>query len=121
LIWVPFGVLVLIALGVGLGLLIMPVAILYHDVGQGLPFVLYLWMFLTPVLYPAPETWPASSLVTFNPVTALLDTTRAWMISTSPEHFGAFLVVTALTTAMLLAGWLVYRLALPILIERMSA
>jgi lipopolysaccharide transport system permease protein len=120
-IWFPFGMLALIGMGIALGLLITPVAILYHDVGQGLPFVLYLWMFLTPVVYPAPATWPGSLLVVLNPVSPVLDTTRDWLFSGSAHYLSGFFAVCGLTVFGLLAGWLLYRLALPILIERMSA
>jgi len=118
---VPFGVIVLIALGVGLGLVLTPIGILYHDVGQGLPFVLYLWMFLTPVLYPAPQFWPAWGAWILNPVGPILDTTRSWLLSVPPEHWAGFQIASVLAGSTLLVGWLLYRLALPILLERMSA
>jgi len=120
-VWFPFGMLALIGMGIALGLLITPVAILYHDVGQALPFALYLWMFLTPVIYPAPTTWPGSLLVVLNPVSPVLDTTRDWLFSGSAHYLSGFFAVCGLTVLALLAGWLLYRLALPILIERMSA
>ena len=119
--WFPLGLLALIGMGIALGMLITPLAILYHDVGQALPFVLYLWMFLTPVIYPVPATWSRSFLVLLNPVSAVLDTTRDWLFSGSPQYLSGFLAVSSLTVLVLLAGWLLYRLALPILIERMSA
>jgi lipopolysaccharide transport system permease protein len=119
-IWFPFGVLVLIGLGIAIGLLITPMAVLYHDVGQALPFTLYLWMFLTPVIYPAPVSGARSMLVLLNPVTSVLDTTRAWLFSGSPDHLSGFFIVSGLTVFTILAGWLLYRLALPILIERVS-
>ena len=90
-IWFPFGVLALIGMGIALGLLITPVAVLYHDVGQALPFVLYLWMFLTPVIYPASATWPGSLLLLLNPVSPVLDTTRDWLLSGSPHSSSRFL------------------------------
>jgi lipopolysaccharide transport system permease protein len=119
--WFPFGVLTLIGMGIALGLLITPVAILYHDVGQTLPFALYLWMFLTPVIYPVPASWAGNYLVLLNPVSTVLDTTRDWLLSGSPQYLSGFVAVGGLTVLALLAGWFLYRLALPILIERMSA
>ena len=120
-IWFPFGVFALIGMGIALGLLITPVAVLYHDVGQALPLVLYLWMFLTPVVYPASAKWPGSLVVLLNPVSPVLDTTRDWLLSGSPHYLSGFFVICGLTVLALLAGWLLFRLALPILIERMSA
>lgn len=118
---VPFGVLALIAMGVGLGLVLTPVGILYHDVGQSLPFALYLLMFLTPVLYPVPRQSPGSLALALNPINPMLDTTRAWSLSVPAEHLAGFLITTAVAILTFLLGWLLYRLALPILLERMSA
>ncbi len=120
-VWVPFGVLALVGLGIGWGLILTPVGVLYHDVAQGLPFFLYLWMFLTPVLYPTPDSWPQSLLLALNPITPVLDTTRAWLLSDVPQHLGAFVLVIGLAIFLLLVGWLLYRLGLPILLERISA
>lgn len=117
----PFGVLTLIGMGIALGLLITPVAVVYHDIGQALPLALYLWMFLTPVIYPVPASWPGSLLVLLNPVSVVLDTTRDWLFSGSPQYLSGFFVVGGLTVLLLFAGWFLYRLSLPILIERMSA
>jgi lipopolysaccharide transport system permease protein len=94
---------------------------LYHDVEQALPFILYLWMFLTPVIYPAPNPGTASLSMLLNPVSAVLDTTRSWFFSIAANYMSSFFNVCGLTLIVLLLGWLVYRLALPILIERVSA
>ncbi|HEX9272839.1 MAG TPA: ABC transporter permease [Candidatus Binatia bacterium] len=115
------GVIALAALGLAIGLLLTPIALLYHDVGQALPFVLNLWMFLTPVIYPAAQSWSGSLSMLLNPVSPLLDTARAWLFSGTPQYFGGFLFVCGTTAVALMAGWLVYRLALPILIERIAA
>lgn len=120
-VWFPFGALLLIGLGIALGLLITPVAALYHDVGQALPFMLYLWMFLTPVIYPAATAGTGSRLLWLNPVSPVLEATRAWLLSGGPDDPLAFLIVSGLSVFALLVGWLLYRLALPILIERVSA
>jgi lipopolysaccharide transport system permease protein len=117
----PLGVLSLIALGIALGVLITPFAILYHDVGQGLQLVLSLWMLLTPVIYPAPMTRPGSLTMFLNPVSPILDTTRAWLLTGSPTHLTGFWVVSVLAATALLLGWVLYRIALPVLIERMSS
>lgn len=115
----PVGALLLVAFGFSLGLLITPVAALYHDLGQALPFALYLWMFLTPVIYPLSN--PGSPLVGLNPVTPLLDTPRTWLLSGASQDYAAFLIISGFTLFILLAGWLLYRIALPILIERVGA
>ncbi|HXV80845.1 MAG TPA: ABC transporter permease [Candidatus Binatia bacterium] len=117
----PFGALALVVLGVALGALLTPFAILYHDIGQGLPFLVTIWMFLTPVVYSPPREWPGSLTMVLNPVSPVLDTTRALLLTGSPESFAGFLAVSLVGGVALLLGWLLYRVALPILIERLSA
>ena len=118
---VPCGVLALIGLGIAAGVLLTPLAMLYQDVEQALPLLTSLWMFVTPVLYPPPSSWPGSLTMALNPVSPVLDTTRAWLLTGSPEHLPGFLGVSLVMLAALFCGWGLYRLALPILIERMSA
>jgi len=117
----PLGVLVLVAMGLGIGVLLTPLALLYRDVEQGLVVALTLWMFVTPVLYPAPAAWPGSLTVHLNPVGPVLDTTRAWLLTGSPAHVEGFLWVAVGTTLLLLCGWGLLRLAFPVLIERLGA
>lgn len=117
----PFGACALIGLGITLGLMLTPLAVLVTDIAQGLPFVLPLWMFLTPVLYAPPKTGPGSLMMSLNPVSAVLDTSRSWLLGGAAEHVSAFVAVSGATLAGLLCAWILYRLALPILVERMSA
>lgn len=115
------GVLALVTLGIAIGLLLTPLAVLYQDIGQGMPFITSLWMFLTPVLYPANDSGPGFMTFAINPVSPLLDTTRAWLLTGSPQLISGFVVVSGAALIVLIGGWLLYRLAMPILIERMTA
>jgi lipopolysaccharide transport system permease protein len=117
----PLGMAALIGMGTALGLVLTPAAILYHDVGHALPLFLYLWMFLTPVAYAPHARAAATWLAWLNPVSPLLDASRRWLLSGAPEHLSGFFTVGGLVVCGLFAGWLLYRLALPILIERMSS
>lgn len=118
---VPLGVLALIGVGTAIGLVLVPFSVLYQDVERGLALFVMLWMFVTPVLYPVPAAGAARLTLTANPASAILDTTRAWLLGAPPAYLGAALAVALATLLVLLAGWVLYRLALPILIERMSA
>ena len=117
----PLGMAALIGMGTALGLLLTPLAILYHDVGQALPLSLYLWMFLTPVAYPPRVSEAATWLPWLNPVSPILDASRTWLLSGAHDRLSGFFIVSGLMVFALFAGWLLYRLALPILIERMSS
>lgn len=117
----PLGLAALLGLGLALGLLLVPIGVLYQDVEHALGLVTALWFFVTPIVYPVPAGWPGSLTATLNPAGAVLDTTRAWLLGTPALHLAPFLWTSAAALVALLVGWLLYRLALPILIERMSA
>lgn len=119
LLLVPLGVVFLMALGFALGLLLTPVGLLYQDVSRGLALIVNFWFFLTPVIYPIPQSWPASLLATLNPVTPLLVTTRNWLTAQAVVPTNGFATVVGLSVCCLVVGWLNYRLARPHLIARL--
>lgn len=115
------GVLALIVLGLMFGLLLTPLGVLYSDVGRGLGIIAGFWFFLTPVVYPLPKDGVAAVFVQFNPVTPVLTTVREWLVLGSASQLTGFWIVSAVAVILLLLGWLLYRIAMPHLIERMSA
>ena len=117
----PLGILSLILVGTAVGLLITPVGMLYTDVGRALPLLMQFLMYLSPVVFPMPKEGWAATLFMINPLTPLILTARDWLTGFSPEFLVYFLLVNAAALALLLAVWVAYRLAMPILIERMSA
>ena len=121
LLLLPLGVLSLILAGTAIGVLITPVGMLYTDVGRALPLLMQFLMYLSPVVFPMPKEGWAATLFKINPLTPLILTARDWLTGFSPQYLGYFLAVNAVTLALLLAVWVAYRLAMPILIERMSA
>lgn len=112
------GMAILMGFGISLGLFLVPIGSLYTDVSSALPFVTRFWFFLTPVIYTPPQTWPYSLLVDFNPVTPLLLTTLDLAIRGTSEHLLGFMVISVVTCVLLLVGWVFYRIAIPMLVER---
>jgi lipopolysaccharide transport system permease protein len=117
----PLTILSVLLLGFTLGLLLVPLAMLYQDVGRGIGLMTTAWFFLTPVIYPPPTQWPAALLSRLNPVSPLLITARETMTTGVISQPWDYAVVTALTVTTLLVGWVMYRLAMPHMIARMSA
>ncbi len=117
----PVALIHLIALGTGIGLILAPIGGLYEDVSKGLTLLIGIWLFFTPVIFPVPQSGLFATLVQLNPVTPLLvsarDLATVGMVPDS-THFG---IASLLAIASLLLGWLIYRLSLPFVIERMSA
>jgi lipopolysaccharide transport system permease protein len=117
----PVGVLSLILVGTAFGLLITPLGVLYTDVGRAVPLLMQFLIYLSPVVFPMPKEGLSATIVRNNPLTPLILTTRDWLTGSTPEFLTYFLAVNATALALLLLVWVAYRLAMPILIERMSA
>jgi lipopolysaccharide transport system permease protein len=116
----PLGFAAVILLGLSLGVVVTPLALLYTDVARGISIITGFWLFLTPVVYPPPQSGLAAYLTTMNPVSPVIVTARDWLISQPPVHLDGFLGVTAFAAVLLLVGWVLYHVALPHLIERMG-
>ena len=117
----PFGILALLALGLMIGILLTPLGFLFQDIGRGTTVILSFWFFLTPVVYPPPTTWPASLVSEINPVSPLLITTRELMTTGEIVLPEMFTIVAGLTFLLLIGGWVIYRIAMRHLIERIGA
>jgi lipopolysaccharide transport system permease protein len=118
---IPVGVLSLILVGTVIGLLVTPIGLLYQDIGRGLPLLLQFLMYSTPVVFAIPPEGIAATLFRYNPLTPVIETSRAWLTGQQVEMLAYFLIVNLVVAVFLLVVWVIYRLAMPILIERMSA
>ena len=121
MLFAPIGIFALLSLGFMVGVVLLPLALLYGDIQRLVMLITPVWFFLTPVVYPAPTQWPASLLSQLNPASSLLVTTRQWLTGTEVTHLPAFVVITTLTVILFFFGWLIYRLAMPHLIERIGS
>jgi lipopolysaccharide transport system permease protein len=117
----PLAVLMMILLGITLGLFVTPIGMLYTDVATSLPIIVQLAFFVTPVVYPPPETFPFSLIAVLNPVSPLLIAARDLLTIGTISNPLAVGLVSLLTLVGLFFAWLIYRVALPIIIERMSS
>jgi lipopolysaccharide transport system permease protein len=117
----PVALIHLIFLGTFLGLLIAIVNSLYRDFSNLLSLMTSFWLFLTPVVYPVPKDGLFGMVVKLNPVTPLLVTTRELATTGIVSEPTMFWVVSAIALVGLILAWMLYRLAMPILIERMSS
>jgi len=117
----PVALVHLIAFGTAIGLWLAPLGALYQDVTKALPLIISPWLLLTPVVYPPPQSGAFGAIVQLNPVTPLLVTTRDLATIGTVSNPMGFWLASGLTLVLLLLGWLLYRLAMPFIVERMSA
>ena len=117
----PFALLMLMLLGICLGLLLTPIGLLYSDIGSSLPIVTQILFFFTPVVYSPPDTFPFSLITVINPVSPLLIAARDLISTGMISNIVPFSVVSGVTLIFIGIAWMIYRISLPIIIERMSA
>lgn len=104
----PAFVLLAVATALGVGLLLAALTVRYRDVPFALPFLVQVWLFATPVVYPlsiVPEGWrPVFAL---NPMATVVEGFRwALLDRGSPD---IVVVATSISVALaLLVGGLVY-------------
>jgi lipopolysaccharide transport system permease protein len=78
LLFVPLLVLELVIFAFGGGLILAALNVKYRDIKHALPFMMQLWMFLTPIIYPIsaiPKRFRA--LMALNPLAGIVETMRA--------------------------------------------
>ncbi|MEM7785564.1 MAG: ABC transporter permease, partial [Planctomycetota bacterium] len=92
-----------------------------QDVGRFIGMVMPFWMILTPIIYP-PNTQGLGTLLNWvNPASPLLILARDWLLLGSTEFLMTGLIFAALAIPVSCVGLLVFRISIPVLVERMSA
>jgi len=117
----PIGLFSLILVGTVVGLALTPVGLLYTDVGKAIPLLMQFLMYLTPVVFAMPKEGLPAILFQLNPLTPLILTARDWLTGFTPEYLVYFISVNVISIILLFILWIIYRLAMPILIERMGS
>ncbi len=117
----PLVLMSLIMAGTTVGLLLAPIGMLYTDISKGLPLVMQFFMYLTPVVFTVPAEGLARQVFLLNPATPLITVARDVLTGYPPEMLSAFFAVNLGVLLAIVVMWVIYRAAMPILIERMSA
>ena len=102
LLLLPAFVLLAAALALGVGLITSAFTVKYRDLRHTLPFLLQLWMFASPVIYPVgvvPEHW--RWVLAANPMTGVLEGFRSSLAGTPFDR--ALVAVPVVVAPVLLA------------------
>lgn len=104
----PFFLLMAICTVLGVSLWLAALGVRYRDVNYMLPFLVQVWMYATPVVYPAslfPERW--RPVLGLNPMAGVVEGFR-WALTGTGDPPGRMLVVSILIVLLLLASGLVF-------------
>lgn len=111
----------LLVMGLAIGILLVPIGALFQDVVHALGVVATGLVFLTPAAYTPPRVGLLGFITSWNPLTPLIMTARDVLVHGSSAQMSTTLILVAASIAALLLSWVVFRLAMPILIERMGS
>lgn len=111
--------LALLLFGAALGLLLVPLGLLFDDVPRAVIVGTTFLFFVTPIVYRPPQS--ALGAVTFrlNPVAVLLDAARAALVGDVPVAPALVLPWALVAVAAFLVGWVAMRVAVPHLVARL--
>lgn len=102
------GLLFLLAVGVGMWLSALNVK--YRDIRYVVPFLIQIWMFASPVIYPPsilPERWRWA--LSLNPMTGIIDAFRTAMLGRSEFNWVSLSVSAAITLSLLVYSAYAFR------------
>jgi len=106
----PLLVLQTAALGLGVGLVLSAITAKYRDLQQLTGYLLQIWMYATPVIYPLsriPEDW--RWVVSLNPMASIVELTRVILLGVGSVTFVGHALSVGLTVALLLVGIVLYQ------------
>lgn len=108
MVWLPVLTVGVVAVTLAIGVASAALNARYRDVQYAIPFLLQIWLFVTPVVYsasivPARYRW----LYSLNPMAGVIDGYRWAVLGIGPRP-GMALVVSLAVTVVLLGGGLAY-------------
>jgi lipopolysaccharide transport system permease protein len=112
LLFSPLVILMMILVTVGLSLMLAALNVRYRDVKHAVPFLIQIWLFATPVIYPVtkiPERF--RPLLALNPLWGIVEGFRACVFPDKPINIELMALSTFMAVAVFLAGALYFRKA----------
>lgn len=108
----PFLVVHMAMLALGVGLLLSTLTAKYRDFQHLQGFLLQMWMYATPVIYPLsqiPEKW--RWIASINPMTAIVEASRKVFLGVGVVEPGAYATSFIISLAIFILGILLYQRA----------
>ena len=99
-----------VVLALGVGLLLSALNVRYRDIRHALPFMIQIWMFASPVIYPlgmVPARW--RWVLALNPMTGVIEGFRAALLGSGEVPWVALAISAAVALMLLICSLLAFR------------
>ena len=106
----PVLICLLASLALGVGVLMSALNVKYRDIRFALPFMMQIWFFASPVIYPTnliPEKW--RWVLALNPVTGIIDGFRAALLGGKAFNWQALALSSVITLVVLVYAILTFK------------
>jgi lipopolysaccharide transport system permease protein len=103
----PFFILLALMTSLSVGLWFSALNVKYRDFQYTIPFIIQIWLFASPVVYPVsmlPPSW--QYIYALNPMVGVIEGFRWALLGTKPPDF--LILVSAVVVVLLLVGGLFY-------------
>jgi len=98
LLLLPLAVALLTLVSFSVGSLLSALNVKYRDIRYVMPFLIQIWMFASPVIYPVPNRW--RWLLALNPLTGIIESFRAAFLGL-PTDWPTIAISAAITLVLL--------------------
>ena len=115
---VPFIVILVVMMALGLGLVLSCVNLVISDFGNAVSVFLTFGLFMSPILYPPPTSGLFIYVNTFNPFSPLLIATQDLIAGVAIDNQLSLLIMSLLSFGLFIIGWRFFHVAIPKIIER---
>lgn len=108
IIWLPFLLLLAFIIALGIGMWFSALNVEYRDVRYVVPFLIQIWLFLTPIAYPSSllsEPW--RTIYGINPMVGVVEGFR-WALLGTKTAPGPILILSSLVSLIVLFTGLLY-------------
>jgi lipopolysaccharide transport system permease protein len=108
--WVIPVVGVMFILALAVSLMLSAFQVRFRDIGMGMPLLLQVWMFASPVVYPmsaVPREW--RTLYILNPMAGVIENFRRVLLHGAPPHLESLAVGAAISMALLIVAFMYFK------------
>lgn len=106
---------------ISIGILITPIGILFNDVIRIIPIIMQIFMYITPIMFMIPERGIMKRFMEFNPLSYVVINLRNCLTGFPIQNELFLIMFSILAIVLFLISGIIYRIAMPIITERMSA